>query len=180
MKKIKSEIIDKLLQSIILISGSVWLGSQITKILTIYYFFQSDEFGRISLKNEILSETVNLIAYQLVPLFSVSLISYTIFIIFIIAYSIYIRKNIKKMGWLFISLAIIFLCLPFEIYLSLIDFKLFELLFYRIGDSFSILSLFEKRIQSLSSFPIISIILHFITATLVIFKPLDNRGKIEN
>lgn len=180
MNKIKSEIINKLLQSIILISGSVWLGSQITKILTIYYFFQSDEFGRISLKNQIVPETVNLISYQLVPLFSVSFVSYTIFIIFIIAYTIYIGKNIKKMGWLFISLAIIFLCLPFEIYLSLIDIKLFEYLFYRIGDSTSILSLYEKRIQSLSSFPIASLILHMITAVLIVFKPLDKRGKIEN
>jgi hypothetical protein len=84
------------------------------------------------------------------------------------------------MGWLFISLGIIFLCLPFEIYLSLIDIKLFESLFYRIGDSGSILSLYEKRIQSLSSFPIVSVLLHIITAILIVFKPLDKRGKIED
>ncbi|GEM_PF-753002 len=176
----KPDFRNKLLQTMIFISGSIWLGSQMSKILSIYYFFQTDEFGRISLKSEINPESINIIAYQLVPVFSVSLISYSIFILLTFFYTIYIGKQLKKMGWLFISLSIVFLCLPFEVYLSLIDLKLIENTFYRLGDSKIILSLFEDRILSLSSFPIISIILHFFVIALIIFKPLDKRGKIEN
>ncbi len=180
MTKVKSEVINKFLQSIILLSGSVWLGSQITKVLTIYYFFQTDEFGNIFLRSEVNSDTIHLISYQFAPIFSITLISYTVFILFVIIYSFFIRKSIKQLGWLFISIMIIFLCVPIEIYLMKIDFKLFEYSFYRTGDSATFLSLFSNRVQSLSSFPIISIILHFIVIFLIIFKPLDKRGKIEN
>lgn len=180
MTKLKSEFVKKFLESVILISGAVWLGSQITKILTIYYFFQTDRFGRITIKNEILPDTINLISYQLVPIFSVSLISYILFILFTIFYFILMIKNLKKVGWLFISFIIIFLCSPFEVYLSLIDIELLRDLFYRTGESSVILSLFEKRIMTLSSFPIMSIILHTLVFFLIVFKPLDKREVIEN
>jgi len=180
MIKKKSEFVNKFLQSVILLFGAVWLGSQITKVLTIYYFFQTDRFGRIALKNEILPNILNSISYQLVPIFSVSLISYVLFILFVIFYFFLVRKNLKKMGWIFISFVIIIFCLPFEIYLSFIDIELLKDLFYRTGESASILLLFEKRILALSSFPIISIILHSIIFFLIVFKPLDKRELIEN
>lgn len=180
MKKIKSEIPLKIFQSLILIFGSVWLGSQISKILTIYYFFNSDQYGRISLKSDINADIVSAISYQLVPIFSISLISYLIFIALLIIYVFLIRKFLKYRGWLFISFIIIILCLPFELYASFIDLKIFEYAYYKTANSKTFLFLFENRITSLGSFPLISIFLHIITYFLIIFKPLDKRSNFED
>lgn len=180
MAKEISQSFKKFLETLILIFGSVWIGSQLSKILTLYYFFQTDQYGRISLKTEIMPDIINSISYQLTPIFSINLISYIIFILLILVYTFIIRKSLKQKGWLFISIIIIILCLPFEIYASIFDFKIFEYSYYRIGDSKTILSLFENRIISLSSFPLISIFLHLITYFLIIFKPLDKRSSFEN
>ncbi|MCX7612586.1 MAG: hypothetical protein N2043_13480, partial [Ignavibacterium sp.] len=113
--------IIKIFQSIILSSGSLWLGSQVSKLLLIFYFFNTDQFGRITLKPEVLKDTINIIVYQLTPVFSISLISYLIFISAIIIYLFLELKELKSKGWLFISLLIVILLIPFEIYLSTID-----------------------------------------------------------
>lgn len=180
MKKIKSEIFLKIFQSLILIFGSLWLGSQVSKILTVYYFFNSDQYGRLSLKSEINIDLMSAISYQLVPIFSISLISYLIFISLLIIYVFLIRNYLKYRGWLFISIIIIFLCLPFELYASFIDLKIFENAYYKTADAKTFLLLFENRIISLGSFPLISIFLHIITYFLIIFKPLDKRSSFED
>jgi hypothetical protein len=180
MIRIKESNFNKLIQSFIIISGGIWIGSQITKILTIFYFFQTDEFGRINLKTEILPDTINIISYQLVPLFIVSIVSYLFFIILINIFLIMEKKHLKNRGWLFISFLIVLIFSPFEIYSIIIDFKIFELSFYRTGDSTTLLNLFRERVISLSSFPLISIFLHLTIVFLMIFKPLNKEQKIEN
>lgn len=170
----------KIIQSLILVFGAIWIGSQISKILTIYYFFQTDDFGRVFIKPELTNSPINLIAYQFVPIFSTSIISYILFILFLISYVILIRKELKYKGWLFISIVIIILCLPFEIYLGLIDFKIFDLAYNRIGNSEIFINLFTNRVVALSSFPVISIFLHIFTLFLIVFKPLNKEKKSEN
>lgn len=170
----------KIIQSLILVFGAIWIGSQISKVLTIYYFFQTDEFGRVFLKPELANSPINSIAYQIVPIFSTSIISYILFILFLISYVISIRKELKYKGWLFISAVIVLLCLPFEIYLGLIDYKIFDLAYNRTGSSEIFINLFTNRVMELSSFPIISIFLHIFTLFLVVFKPLNKEKKSEN
>jgi hypothetical protein len=90
------------------------------------------------------------------------------------------KKHLKNRGWLFISFLIVLIFSPFEIYSIIIDFKIFELSFYRTGDSTTLLNLFRERVISLSSFPLISIFLHLTIVFLMIFKPLNKEQKIEN
>jgi hypothetical protein len=176
MNKFNSHLIDKIITSIILISGAIWVGSQITKLLTIYYFFDTDRFGRLFLKPEIPLESVASSVFQMVPMFSISIISYFIFILFTIIYTVIIRKHLRWKGWLFISIVMVLFCVPFEIYLTLIDIKILRLAFERMGNSSLFVNLLESRIIDLASFPLISVFLHLICITLFVFKPLNKEA----
>lgn len=170
----------KIFQSIILSSGSLWLGAQVSKLLLIFYFFNTDQFGRITLKPEVPKDTINIIVYQLTPVFSISLVSYLIFIGALIIYLFLELKKLKLKGWLFISLLIVILLIPFEIYLSTIDLDIAIKSFYRIGDSKLFLTLLEERITKLGNIPFISVFLHLICFILIVFKPLNKEAKVEN
>lgn len=179
MLKISSNNFTKILESLILITCSIWIGSQLTKLFTIYYFFEVDQYGRFLLKNNINLDSINLIAFQLTPIFVTPMITYSLFILFFLILIIFLRKKIKSLGWLFISLLIVIICLPLEIYLTFIDYDIFQYSFHRTGVSDLFLKLFEKRVTILGNFPIISLFLHLTLFLLIIFKPL-HKIKIEN
>jgi len=176
----KDSLSNKFFQALIFVFGSIWFGSQISKLLTIFHFFQSDEFGRLSLRESINFNLIVDLYYQLIPLFSVTIVSYIIFIIILFIYFLNNIRTLKFKGWLFISIVIIFFCVPFEIYLLSIDWKILVSAYNKSANPYSFIKLSEERISILGNFPLISIFLHLITLFLISFKPLDKENRVEN
>lgn len=162
---------------IALTSGSIWLGGYIGRLLTAYSLFEETE---LTLKNFINDSNLPVIFRATFPLISLTFISYIILILSFTLFLILSPFKLKQNGWLFITAAIIYITLPFEILLLTIDYNM--ILLY-LNDQFiseRILKLVIERITKLSSFPIVQVLSYLIIPYLLIFKPFTSKIKDEN
>lgn len=169
-------LISKIFLTIVFISGTLWLGSYTVKLFSLYGFFEVDESSNLFLKNDIFQNDIFPALYELLPALVISLLSYIVFIISVILFIVFSRINLKKNGWLFISLMIIIFCFPFEIILSLKDYKIISLLLEKSLNTNEIVELMKLRISQFSSFPIVSLILHYSIISLIVFRPLSKES----
>lgn len=161
--------ISKILLTITLIFGSIWLGGYIARHLVIYQFFDPDNFKFLDIYNNPTSQnSIRLIQSLLV----LNIITYSIFFISLLLFIIISRVSFKRNGWLFICIVIVLITAPFEIFLLTIDYEILLQIMNNNFDTLKVLTLIQKRIEILSSFSIIEIFSYISMYFLIIFKPL--------
>ena len=98
------------------ISYALWLGSYIAKNLIFFQFFTPDTMALRSVfeKADFLS-----IFYSFFPVLTLNIICYALFIVFFMVFLFTSKLNLRKNGWLFISLLVVIITLPVEVYLIL-------------------------------------------------------------
>lgn len=166
--------ISKIFLFLFVVSGAIWLGSYITRLSLFYQIFQPEEFA---LKEFVSDQNIAGIFQTLIAAVSINLIFYLVLIIAFVLFLITSKLSLKLNGWLFISTVLIFISLPFELYLMLIDYKLVMMVFNGNFDSKEILNLVVKRFTVLSSFPIVEILSYFAVIYLFLFQPLKSTNR---
>lgn len=156
-----------------LTSGAIWLGAYITRLTVTYQLFQEEEL----VLREYLNES-NLpgIFETIKPTIFLSLFPYLLLIVSFTLFLFTSKINLKKNGWLFIITIIIYVMMPFEIYLMLIDYKLIIELMSNLPDTDLVIKLTIDRFENLSSFPLIEILSYLSIPFLLIFKPLSKQN----
>jgi hypothetical protein len=160
-----------------LTSGSIWFGTYIARLLTTYQMFEETEFV---LKNYISATNLSVIFQTTFPLVNATFYSYILMIFTFTLFLIISRLKLKDNGWLLIVALIIYLTLPLESVLLIIDYKLIVLF---LTDQFAaepILQLTIERMSKLSSFPIILILSYLTIPFFLVFKPFTLKVKDEN
>lgn len=165
-------LVSKILLSITLASGALWLGSYTTKLFSLYHLFELDSSNLLVLKSSLQNIELKPVIFELLPVLSISLISYLIFVVFAILFLFVSKISLKENGWLFISLMIVISCLPFEIILSIKDYKIITMILNNYNNTNEMIEIIKSRISMLSSFPIVSLILHYSIFIFFVFKPL--------
>ena len=170
--------ISKISLFLFVVSGAVWLGSYITRLSLFYQIFQPAEF---LLKEFINDQNLTGIFQTLIAAVTINIIFYIVMIVTFILFILTSKLNLKQNGWLFISTVLIFISLPFELYLMVIDYKLVIMVFNGNFNSQEVLKLVIKRFTVLSSFPIVEILSYFAVIYLFLFQPLKgtNRKLVE-
>jgi len=175
MKKLKT--VPKIFAFIAIVSGALWLGSYVVRLIVSYNLFLENDFV---LKEFITQENLQVILLSIAPTI---ILSFVLYLVFIIGYTIFLFSSsisLKKNGWLFIVSAIIYITFPFEIYLMVkIDYKLIMALSAGINDANLFLSLMIDRFKVLSSFPIILIWCYITIPYFLLFKPFTMSEKID-
>lgn len=162
--------IPKIFLFVFATSGAIWLGSYITRLSLFYQLFQAEEFA---LKKFVSDQNLPGIFQTLIAAVSINLIFYFMMLIAFIIFLVSAKLSLKQNGWLFISLILILLTAPFEIYLMTIDFEIVTRVFDGNFDSKQILQLIIDRFTVLSSFPIVEILSYLTIIYLFVFQPLS-------
>ena len=151
-------------------SGVVWLGSYIARLSATYTLFESNE---VVLKKFVTGPVLAGSLNVLVPTILLTFISYLLFIITFSLFLITSKLSLKLNGWLFIISVIVYITLPFEIVLMLIDWDLIQNLLSSSRVDQLAIGLIIERIESLQGFPLIIIICYLTIPYLLIFKPFN-------
>ncbi|NJD23704.1 MAG: hypothetical protein FIA82_13730 [Melioribacter sp.] len=153
---------------------TVWLGGYIARQIAVYQLFEPVELNlRTFYYTNNLSSAISL----LVPLIISNLITYACFLLLFLTFIVISKLNLRRNGWLFIITLIIIITAPFEIYLSLIDYKIIRLGLANINEVSPIIELIKERITKLSSFSLIEIFSYISIIILVLFKPLQKSNE---
>lgn len=153
---------------------TVWLGGYIARQIAVYQLFDPVE---LNLKTFYNTNNLPSAISLLVPLIISNLITYTCFLLFFLIFIVVSKINLRKNGWLFIITLIIIITAPFEIYLSLIDYKIIRLGLANINEANSILELIKERLTKLNSFSLIEIFSYLSILFLILFKPLQKSNE---
>lgn len=160
-----------------LTSGSIWFGAYLARLITTYQMFEETE---PVLKNFINNTNLPVIVEILSPLVYLTSIAYLIMIISFTLFLFTSDLKLKENGWLFIIAAIIYITLPFETMLLILDYKQIVLFLNEQFGSEKIIELITDRLYRLSSFPIIQILSYLSIPYLLIFRPFTLKVKDEN
>ena len=167
MNKLKT--VPKILAFIALVSGALWLGCYVVRLILSYNLFLENDFV---LKEFVTQENLQAILLSIAPTIALSSILYLVFITGFTLFLFTSRISLKRNGWLFIVAAIIYLTLPFEIYLIVkIDYQLIMAFSSGIDDANLFLSLMIDRFKVLGSFPIILIWCYITIPYFLVFRP---------
>jgi hypothetical protein len=162
---------------IALASGSIWFGAYISRLLTTYQMFEATE---LVLKSYITNANLPAIIQTTFPLVNLTFFSYLILIISFTLFVIFTNMKFKENGWLLIVSLIIYLTLPLESILLMVDYKLIVLFLNEQFASEDIMKLIIERITMLSSFPIILLLSYLSIPYFLVFKPFTLKSENEN
>jgi len=171
-----SKLLVKLNLFLIVVTSIIWLGSYIARHLAVYQLFEPKG---LVLRDIYSLQNLSPVLETLSPLLVTALITYPLFIILFIIYLFISKINLKYEGWLFICVLIIFITMPFEVFLLLKDYKIVKLILMDNSDLIKIVDLLRERITILSSFSLIEIFSYFAVIFLSIFKPLRKTNEIK-
>ena len=160
-----------------LASGSIWFGAYIARLLTTYQMFEPTE---AVLKDYLTNNNLPAIIQTTFPLVNLTFFTYLVLILSFSLYLISTHLKLKQNGWLLIISMIIYLTLPFEAVLLMIDYKLIVLFLNEQFASVEVLQLIIDRITLLSSFPIILLLSYFSIPFFLVVKPFTLISKDEN
>ncbi len=158
----------KILALISLVALSLWIGTYLSKLLTIYYLFEGPE---LILRNYINEQNLDAFLRILLPLHSLQITTYLIFILTFILFIIFSKISIKYNGWLFIIIMIVLVTLPFEIYLMTIDLKFVQAILSNNFNSEQLIVLLRERIKVLSSYPLVALFSYISIYYFIIIQP---------
>ncbi len=167
MKKLK--IFPKILLFIVVLSGAMWIGSYFTRMVLSYQIFEGTNF---SLRPYINNQNLSGILRSFEPAVISTFVLYIIFIITYILFIITSKISLKKNGWLFIITVVILLTLPFEVYLSTIDYKIIGLINSVNFSAQEVIDLIIERFKVFGSFPVIELFCYAAIVYFLLFQPL--------
>ncbi len=167
MEKLKKP--AKLILFITLLSGILWFGSYTARLFLTFQLFQPKN---LLFKPYINGDNLTGIYTTFNPIITFTFICYLVFLITFTLFLIISKVSLKKEGWLFIILLIIYITAPFEIYLMTLDWKTIMILISGNFKADEITQLFVKRLSILSSFSLIEIFTYVGIIFLAVFKPL--------
>lgn len=150
-------------------SGSLWFGSYLSKMLIYYQLFEPE----MILKNYINNENQEGIIITIVPAIFVNIVMYFTMLVSFLIFILTSKINLRKNGWLFITMLIIIITAPFEIYLSIIDINILIAVNKGIFSSNEIIKNISDRIILLSGFPIIILFSYLAIIYFITFKPFQ-------
>jgi hypothetical protein len=153
-----------------IVSVTVWLGAYITRLLLTYNLFKE---GELVLKSFIDNTNAPALLQVLSPLVYLTFVTFCVFIISLTFYLLTAKVKFKENGWLFIIVMIVYLTLPFEIFLMTFDYKLMILYAAKNFDLNVSLPLIIDRLQSLSGFSVILVLCYLTIPYFLIFKPFS-------
>jgi len=162
---------------IALTSGSLWFGAYSARLLTTYQMFQETEF---ILKEYVNDTNLPGIIETTFPLVNLTFFSYLVMIISFTLFLIFTKMKLNENGWLLIVSLIIYLTLPFESILLVIDYKLIILFLNEQFGSEEVFQLVVDRLSKLSSFPIILLLSYLSIPYFLVFKPFTLNLENEN
>lgn len=167
-------ILSKLFLYLTVLTGLVWLGGYIARIIITFQLFDGNQF---ELRSIFVGDALRAALYAINPAITYNLLTYPIFLISLIFFIFTAKLSLKENGWLFISLILIFLTAPFELFLLSIDYKIATSVFYNPNfDTAAILNLTIERFKVLSSFPIIEVFIYCAIIYLFLFQPLQKKS----
>ena len=169
--------LSKVFLFICFLSGILWLGSYIARITLAYQLFQGNDFA---LNSYITNQNLSGIFITLNAGIILESTLYIAFIITLIFFIIFSKINLKNNGWLLIVLLIVFVTLPFEIYLKTIDYKIIMTMNAGVFSNSDILQLYIRRFKVLGSFPIVETLSYFAVLYFILFKPFKAKSEILN
>lgn len=159
------------------LSCALWVGAYVLRLLVIYDLYEFD--GTNLFLREFYNNNLHPVLNSFLSIFSTTLILYPVFIIFFILFLITSKINLRRNGWLFMIIVLVFVTMPFEIYLMTYDYSIFSMIYNNSG--FNVTAVFDlitKRIQVLNTFPIIEILCYCAILFLAIFRPFTKEPKI--
>lgn len=162
--------LTKILLYILSVCFMIWFGSYFIRLVITYQIIDSTSLDILKTYHELPAEFYLTL---FVPVLIINIASYFLFSLAFVLFCLFSRLNLRRDGWLFIALVIFIITFPLEIYLLYLDYSAINFL----PDVNSFLHTLEKRIQILSSFPIIELFLYLAVIYLFLFKPLR---KIDN
>jgi hypothetical protein len=173
----KSNKLSNLIGYLALTAGSVWFGAYIARLLMTYQMFEETEY---ILKNYIADTNLSTIFQTIFPLVNLTFYSYIVMIIAFTLFLILSGIKLKENGWLLIIALIIYLTLPLEALLLIIDYKMIALFLNEQFNSEQLLQLTIERMSNLSSFPIILVLSYLTIPFFLVFRPFSLKVKDEN
>ena len=173
----EQNILNRIFAFLAVLFGSIWLGSYAERMIISYQLFDID----MNIMPYVNQQNLSGILVTIIPGVYTTFILYIFFIftftIFLFTSKISLRQN----GWLFIIVVIVYLTLPFEAYLSTIDYKIISAFsFTDVIDADYIVSLIKDRFTTLSSFPIIIFLSYCSLICFLLFKPFTKKIQNEN
>lgn len=166
--------ISKIFLFLFVSTGAVWLGSYITRLSLFYNLFQANEFV---LKEFVSEQNMVEIFKTLTASITINLIFYLLMLSTFLTFIISSKLSLKQNGWLFISMILILLTAPFELYLCVIDYKILSQVLSADFAANDTLKLIIERFTIFSSFPIVEILSYFAVAYFFLFQPLSGSRK---
>ena len=170
MKDLKT--FPKILLFFVVLSGALWFGSYFTRLVISYQIFEGTAF---TLRNYVNDQNLAGILKSFEPAVISTLVLYLIFIISYILFIVTSKVSLKANGWLFIITIIILLTLPFEIYLSSLDYKMIGLLNTTAFNPKEVLDIVIKRFKIFGSFSVIEIFCYGAIVFFLLFQPLKKK-----
>ncbi len=159
------------------VTGVIWLGSYISRLSLAYQLFQDNYYH---IKPYITNLNLSGILTALNAGILLEVLLYVAFIFSFLIFLISSKISLKQNGWLFIVTLVIFVTLPFEIYLKTIDYKIITYIFTTGFNANQVLNLYIERFKILGSFPIIEVLCYFAIIFFILFQPFKMREKISN
>ncbi len=159
-------------------AGIVWIGSYVARLSLAYQLFYGNYF---SLKSYVTAQNLPGILTTLNPGIILSGIAYLVFIISFIIFLASSGISLKKNGWLFISMLLIFITMPFELFLMVkFDYKIINAVSSGTFNGTEVLNYYIARFKVLGSFPLIELISYGAVIFFIIFRPFNIKSKPES
>lgn len=163
---------SKITLYLLILASFIWLGNTFSRMLFSYHIFADPE---LNLKSFLNPEVLNGVFLIHQPLIAVSLIFYVVMIILFLSFIIISKQNLKENGWLFISLILVIITFPFEVYLLTYDFKFFYMLYFPKIDVSEAMKIVLMRYSTLGSFMIVELLSYSAIICLFLFQPLTKK-----
>jgi hypothetical protein len=176
MEKLK--LFPKILFFISLSSLSIWIGANFVKVSLLFNLFQP--LPNLPLKslysNLFNNDAVNFNSWFTIlkPIFSITVITFYVYVVFQVLFLLFSRINIKNNGWIFLSLILTVILLGFELYLNNFDMKLITSSNINPKDTVELIRL---RINKIPNFVYAEILMGLTILFLMIFQPLVKKEK---
>lgn len=169
-----NNIISKTFLFLSLLFGSIWFGSYLTRMLITYQLFLPTDF---IFKPYVTKENLSGILTTMNPAIFTTIFSYVGFLVSLILFLVIARPYLKKNGWLFLCILIVFITAPFEIYLLTIDFKIVLEVNSGAFSSDRIVGMIIERFKVLGSFPAVHFFSYIAAVFCIAFRPLTMKEK---
>lgn len=83
-----------------------------------------------------------------------------------------IPLRLKEHGWLMMTAMLFYAAAPVELYVLSIDARMMYQEFFTAAGNEVFRTLFQERLHALGGAPFVALVIHYVTAALVVFRPL--------